>query len=209
MKYTPLPKVDETLAQLAGATVFSNFDANSGFWQIPLAAESRLLTTFITPFGRFCFNKLPFGISSAPELFQKWISGILLGLDGVVCQIDDVLIFGASQQEHDSRLMIAVLQHIKRAGVTLNAEKCQFSQSKIKLLGHIERGIQLDPEKISAIVELDPPWNVTELHRFMGMVNQLGKFSPHLAELSEPLRELLSSKRAWVWGLDKSKCSHR
>ena len=197
----PMPKVDETLAQLAGATVFSKLDANSGFWQIPLAAESRPLTTFITPFGRFCFNKLPFGISSAPELFQKRMSGILLGLEGVVCQIDDVLIFGASQEEHNSRL-IAALERIERTGVTLNAVKCQFSQSKIKFLGHIidERGIQPDPEKISAIVELDPPQNVTEMRRFMGMVNQLGKFSPHLAELSEPLRELLSSKRAWVWG---------
>ena len=155
MKYTPLPKVDETLAQLAGTTVFSNLDANSGFWQIPLAAESRLLTTFTTPFGRFYFNKLPFGISS--ELFQKWMSGILLGLDGVVCQINDVLIFGVSQEEHDSRL-IAALQRIKRARVTLNAEKCQFS--KIKFLGHIideKAGIQPDPENISAIVELDPP----------------------------------------------------
>ena len=67
----PMPKVDETLAQLAGAALFSKLDANSGFWQIPLAEESRSLTTFVTPFGRYHFNKLPFGISSAPELFQK------------------------------------------------------------------------------------------------------------------------------------------
>ena len=66
----PLPKVDETLAQLSGAKVFSKLDANSGFWQIPLSQTSRLLTTFITPMGRYCFNKLPFGVSSAPEHFQ-------------------------------------------------------------------------------------------------------------------------------------------
>ena len=90
----PIPKVDDVLGKLAGATVFSKLDANSGFWQIPLAAESRLLTTFITPFGRYCFNKLPFGISSAPELFQKRMSKLLEGLDGVVCLMDDVLIFG-------------------------------------------------------------------------------------------------------------------
>eukprot|EP00731_Ephydatia_muelleri_P036195 Em0214g1a len=86
----PLPTVDETLAQLTGATVFSKLDANSGFWQIPLADSSRLLTTFITPFGRYCFNKLPFGISSAPELFQKRMGQILEGLDGVLCQMDGV-----------------------------------------------------------------------------------------------------------------------
>ena len=67
----PLPNVDETLAQLSGARVFTKLDANSGFWQIPLSKQSRLLTTFITPMGRFCFNKLPFGISSAPEHFQN------------------------------------------------------------------------------------------------------------------------------------------
>ena len=77
----PLPKVEE---QLTGAKLFSKLDANSGFWQIPLAEESRLLTTFITPFGRYCFNKLPFGIASAPEHFQKRMSRILEGLEGVV-----------------------------------------------------------------------------------------------------------------------------
>lgn len=87
----PLPKVDETLAQLSGAKVFSKLDANSGFWQIPLAESSRELTTFLTPFGRYCFNKLPFGISSAPEHFQKRMSRILAGLEGTLCLMDDVL----------------------------------------------------------------------------------------------------------------------
>jgi len=76
-----MPKVDTTLAQLTGATIFSKLNANSGFWQIPLAQESRLLTTFITQYGWFCFNKLPFGISSAPEVFQCHINDILQYLD--------------------------------------------------------------------------------------------------------------------------------
>lgn len=67
----PLPTIEQTLAQLAGAKVFTKLDANSGFWQIPLAEKFSLLTTFITPFGRFCFNRLPFGISSAPKHFQE------------------------------------------------------------------------------------------------------------------------------------------
>ena len=99
----PFAKVDETLARLAGATVFSKLDANSGFWQIPLATESRLLTTFTTPFGQFCFNKPPFGISSAPELFQKWMSGILLGLDGVVCQINELVLSASCELHAPSR----------------------------------------------------------------------------------------------------------
>ena len=131
----PLPKVDEMLAQLTGAKVFSKFDANSGFWQIPLEKSSRLLTTFITQFGHFHFNKLPFGISSAPEHFQKRMSAILEGLEGCVCQMD-VLVFGENQAEHDSRLW-AVLQRIESAGVTLNPKKCLFSQKEIKFLGYV------------------------------------------------------------------------
>ena len=76
----PMPKVETTLAQLSGAKLFRKLDANSGFWQIPFANESKLLTTFITRFGRFCFNKLPFGISSAPEIFQSQMNEMLLGL---------------------------------------------------------------------------------------------------------------------------------
>ena len=77
----PLPTVDETLAQLTGAQTFSKLDSNSGFWQIPLTDDSIFLTTFITPYGHYCFNKLPFGISSAPEHFQKRMNQILAGLE--------------------------------------------------------------------------------------------------------------------------------
>lgn len=197
----PLPKVDETLAQLTGAKVFSKLDANSGFWQIPLAKSSRLLTTFITPFGRFCFNKMPFGISSAPEHFQKRMGKIFSGLDGVLCLMDDVLVFGKDKEEHDVRLT-AALERIKAAGVTLNPSKCEFEKSKLKFLGHIidENGIQADPEKTAAIREMKPPTNVSELRRLLGMANQLGKFSSRLTEISQPLRLLLSKKTTWMWG---------
>ena len=96
----PLPAIEQTLAQLAGVRVFTKLDANSGFWQIPLAKKSSLLTTFITPFGRFCFNRLLFGISSAPEHFQRRMSEILGDVEGAVCLMDDVLIHGKSQEEH-------------------------------------------------------------------------------------------------------------
>ena len=109
----PIPTVDDTLALLSGATHFSKLDANSGFWQVPLAEESHHLTTFITPSGRYQFNMLPFGISSAPELFQRRMSRILDGLEGVVCLIDDVLVFGKSQEEHNARLL-AVFKRLEK-----------------------------------------------------------------------------------------------
>ena len=197
----PLPKVDNTLAQLTGATVFSKINANSGFWQIPLDPTSRELTTFITPFGRFHFNRLPFGIASAPEHFQRQMETILSGQEGVLCHMDDVLIFGKTQKEHDTRLHSA-LQRIQKAGVTLNREKCEFSRRRLTFLGHVidERGVSPDPNKTSAISAMPKPTTRTELRRLMGMVNQLGKFTPNIAEISQPLRELLSSKRVWLWG---------
>lgn len=197
----PMPKVDETLAQLTGAKVFSKLDANCGFWQIPLAESSRHLTTFLTPYGRFCFNKLPFGISSAPEHFQRMMSTILVGLKGVLCHVDDVMVFAPNQEEHDIRLQSA-LAKIQAAGLTLNKAKCEFSKERLTFLGHVvdKNGISADPQKTSAILEMEKPKSLPELRRFMGMVNQLSKFSPNIAELSKPLRELLSTRKAWVWG---------
>ena len=97
---------------------------------------------------------------------------------------------------------MAVMERIKAANVTLNPKKCEFSKPQVKFLGHLidVNGIQADPEKTAAISSMKPPRNITELHRFLGMANQLGKFSPHPAEYSQPLRELLHSKRVWVWG---------
>ena len=132
----PLPTTDATLANLAGARYFSRLDANSGFWQIKLSERSKPLTTFLTPWGRYCSNILPFGISSGSEKFQKCMSQILEGLDGVECNIDDVLVHGATQEEHDQRLE-AVLQRLADANVTLNAEKCVFNVPSVKFLGQI------------------------------------------------------------------------
>ena len=92
----PLPVVEQTLAQSAGAKLFMKLDANSEFWQIPLALASSLLTTFITPFGSYRCNRLLFGISSAPEHFQRRMSEALTGLAGTVCMMDDILIHGAT-----------------------------------------------------------------------------------------------------------------
>ena len=163
-------------------------DANSGFWQIPLSRKSRPLTTFITPFGRYWFNKMPIGISSAPEHFQKRMSKILSGLHGVLCLMDDVLVFGTDTKDHNERLT-AALKRIETAGVTLNPSKCQFGKSQLKFLGHLidHEGIRADPDKTSAITEMEPTTNISELRHFMGMVNQLGKFSPNLANLTHPL----------------------
>ena len=196
-----LPSVDHTLGQLAGAQFFTKLDANSGFYQVPLSEDSQLLTTFLTPFGRFMFTRLPFGISSAPEHFQKRMSRILQGLPGVVCQMDDTLVFGSSEAEHDSHLHGA-LQRLSEHGITLNPSKCLFRVKSVKFLGHIidQSGIRSDPDKVQGICDFQPCKNVSDVRSFMGMVNQLGKFSPRVATVSQPLRELLKKENQWCWG---------
>ena len=177
--------------------MFSKLDANSGFWQIGLSPESAKLTTFITPFGRFCFNRLPFGISSAPEHFQKRISQVLEGTDGALCQMDDILVFGKTTEEHDKHLE-ATLHKLQEANLTLNEEKCEFSKPSVEYLGSIidSEGVHVNPKKVEAILEMETPKDQSGLRRFLGMVNQLSKYQPRIAELSKPL----SSKNHWSWG---------
>ena len=103
--------------------------------------------------------------------------------------MDNILVFGKDQSEHD-RELIAALERIQVAGATLNPDKCEFRTTKLKFLGHMidENGIHPDPDKTAAIREIAPPTNVSELRRrFLGMANQLGKFSPNLATLTQPL----------------------
>ena len=197
----PLPSVDHTLAQLIGTMVFSKLDANSGFGQIGLNPELAKLTTFMILFGKFCFNRLPFGINSAPVKFQKRISEVLEGSEEPVCMMDDVLVYGNFVEEHDRRLKVT-MQKLQVAKLTLNEEKCEFALSSVEFLGNIinSEGIRADPKKIEAILEMEPPKDVTELRRFLGMVNQLSKFQPQVAELTKPLRDLQSSKNQWRWG---------
>ena len=179
--------------------IFTKLDANSGFWQIPLSPDSALLTTFITPFGRYCFRRLPFGITSAPEHFQRRMSDWLKGLDGVVCMIDDILVHGRTVEEHDDRLT-KVLQRLEEAGLTLNREKSQFLLSQVKFLGQVvdRNGICPDPEKVAAIQNVKSPSNVGDVRRFLGMVNHLqeqvrtklsreNKAPSRIAEQEEPL----------------------
>ena len=114
----PMPTVDESIALLGGSKIFTKLDANSGFWQIDLCSESRKLTTFLTPFGRFAFNRLPFGISSAPEIFSRAMSRLPCDIENVACHMDDVLVHGKDRKSHD-RMLELVLERLKVAGLTL------------------------------------------------------------------------------------------
>ena len=197
-EFHPMSSVDDSLAKLSNARYFTRLDANSGFWQIPLDSESQILTTFITPYGRFRFHRLCFGISSAPEIFQRTMNKILEGVPGVICHMDDVLIHGTTREEHDQPVD-EVMERIKRSGMTLN-NKCEFSKTTSKFLCFIidEGGIHAYHSKVAALSKFPAPQNVTELQRFLGMVNQMGTFAPNLTSLTSPLRELLRKDVMWT-----------
>lgn len=121
--------------------------------------------------------------------------------------MDDVLVFGATQPQHDQRLH-EVLSRMQQAKVTLNTKKCQFSVQHVTFLGQMidASGIHPDREKIRAILDMPEPVDVSGVRRFLGMVNQLGKFTPHLAEITKPMRDLLCKKNDWTWGHDQQRC---
>lgn len=196
-----LPAVDELLALLGNAKWFTKLDANHGYHQLLLSEESQRLTTFITPFGRFCYNRLPMGLSSAGEHFQKRVGEVLAGLEGVIHLADDILIVGRTREEHDARLE-ATLSRLRDHRVTLNSKKCDFATQRTKFLGYIidaESGIQPDPEKVAAIVQMPQPKSPEDVYRFLGMVNYQLKFLDHLSSLTQPLRDLCRDDVEFQW----------
>ncbi|UYV84530.1 K02A2.6-like, partial [Cordylochernes scorpioides] len=196
----PMPVVEHMLGQLGDARFFSKLDANSGFHQIPLSPDCQHLTTFIIPFGRYKYCRMPFGISLAPEYFQRVMSIILQGMDGVMCYLDDILIFASDSKTHD-RILRLVLRKLKEAKVTLNKAKCVFGVPRINFLGHIldEDGIRPDPAKIEAVARMPAPTDVHGVRRFLGMVNHLGRFVENLSEIVAPLNQLLVKGQDFVW----------
>lgn len=181
--------------------VFSKLDATSGFFQLPLDKESGKLTTFITPVGRFYYKRLPQGITSDPEIFQRTVENILKDQPHSVCFFDDILIFSDNEKDHEVHLE-STKKTLREAGFKLNRQKCEFGKEEIEFLGYkiSGEGIRIDPAKISAIIEMPDPTEVSELRRFIGMVNFLGRHIPNLSTIMQPLSQLLEKDTAWGWG---------
>lgn len=195
-----LPKREDIEAELAGATFFTRLDAYSGFHQIPLDDATSRICTIGTPFGRYRFLRLPFGIASAPEVFQKAMNEILDQAPGVRIYIDDILVWGSTREEHDSRLR-TVLNLARKAGLTFNATKCRFGVTKIDFLGDVisQHGISPNPTMTSALSEMPQPSDKAGVQRMLGVVNYFGKYIPHLAERTTLLRSLIKKDTVFEW----------
>lgn len=195
-----IPKREEILSDMAGAKFFSKLDASHGFWQLKLDPESSRFTTFNTPFGRYCFLRLPFGIKSAPEIFHRAMEAIIEGLDGTRVYIDDLVVWGNTKQQHDERLK-KLLQRVTKSGLKLKREKCLFGVTEMTFLGDklTSKGVLPDKAKVQAILEMPAPTDKKGVLRAMGMINFLGKFIPNLSSKTKCLRELLHHNSAFEW----------
>ena len=151
-------------------------DAASGYHQIHLEEESAKYTTFITPFGRYKFARVPFGIMSVSEIFQRRMSEMLQGIEGISVYHDDIIVAGRTLEEHDRRLEAVFFNAVRKAGIKLNQKKCLLRQEKLDFLGHCfsSEGVQVSASKVKAVSEMKPPTNVSELRRFLGMINYVG-----------------------------------
>lgn len=202
-----LPTLTEITARLAGAKYFTTLDAKQSFWQIKLNKESTDLCTFNTAFGRYKFLRMPFGISSASEIFHKRLYEQFDDIAGTILFIDDLLVFGESKEIHDKRLR-QVLERCRQINIKLNKDKCKVGLCELKYLGHIisEQGIQPDTSHTEAIKEMPKPNNIKDLERFLGLVTYVGSFIPNLSEKTHLLRELLKKDVAWHWEEGHDKC---
>ena len=187
--------------KLAGATVFSKLDAKGAYWQIKLSAESSKMTCFNTPFGRYRYLRLPFGISSSQDVFIQKMDETFGNLPGVICLVDDILIYGKDLQEHDANLR-RVLDRMRESGVRLNPQKCQIGVEEVKYYGSIitKYGEKPDPSKLEAIINMPSPTSKADVQTVLGMVNYLGQFQDQLSTLSAPLRALLKENVIFYWG---------
>lgn len=201
--YFPIPKVEYTLAKVKGAKYFSKIDITKSFHQLILDEESQLLTTFICPFGRFKYKRLPFGLNCSTEYFVSKFSKLFDGLN-VIFHVDDVLIFHNDIKGHDECLR-EVLKRISEAGLTININKCVIGVQEIKFLGfHLSKsGISIDSDRTNAITNFPKPVNKTELQRFLGMVNFASRHLNKKSDCLEPLNNLLKKDIDFYWGPDQ------
>ncbi|XP_045779560.1 uncharacterized protein LOC123877097 [Maniola jurtina] len=199
-EHYPLKSIDEIRSILKGASYFSHLDAFSGFWMLKLDSASSDLCTFQTPFGRYRYLRLPYGINAASEIFHRVMTEIFADLEGVLVFVDDILVYGETEEIHNKRLY-KVMQRAREVNLKLNKDKCKFSVKEVCFLGYVfsKEGAKVDQEKVKAIVNMPTPTNVKELQRVLGMINYLGPFIQNMSEKTQVLRNLLKKDSVWVW----------
>ena len=205
-KTTTLPSstIDEVLQDLKQSKFFSKLNLSSVYHQIDLSPESRDVTTFGTHNGLYRYKRLMFGISCAPEMYQKVLHEVLQECDGAHNILDDVKVHASTEEEHDRRFE-NVARVLSSRGLTLNRDKCQFKMSHLEVMAHVlsARGSGPADVKVKAIVDARESKNAAEVKRFLGLVNLSAPNIPDLATVSALFRQLTKNGERFVWGLEQ------
>ena len=194
----PLPKIEELITDLSGGKQFTKLDLAQAYLQLPLSDSSKPLTTINTHKGLFQYNRMPFGISSAPAVFQR------------TAYLDDIVITGTTEEEH-LRNLEEVLRRLLEAGVHFKKEKCVFFTPQVEYLGHLinKEGLHPSPSKVKAVKDAPTPSNLSELRAFLGLINYYRKFIPNISTELSPLYSLLQKANQWSWGPREEQCFHK
>ncbi|RVE46453.1 hypothetical protein evm_008920 [Chilo suppressalis] len=195
----PLPRIDDLLVGLNGAKIFSKIDLSQAYNQVELD-DSKYLTVINTHRGLFKYNRLVYGLSSSPGIFQRIMASILSDIPHVEVFLDDVIL-GTPTKELHLQVLGRVFERLRQYGMKLKKNKCVFMVDEVKYLGFIisKDGIKTDPDKTRAIAKMPRPKDVPELRSFLGLVNFYAKFVKNISSLLAPLYELLKKKVKWNW----------
>lgn len=205
----PLPFVAAILDKLKDAKYLSSLDLKSAYWQVPLSEKSKELTAFTIPGrGLFQFRRMPMGLHNSAATWQRLMDRVI-GADldpHVFVYLDDIVIVTPDFDSH-VRVLEEVFNRLIRAGLTLSRDKCKFCMPELKFLGYVvnQSGLNVDPDKVSAIVNVPIPTSVTEVRRFLGMASWYRRFVPDFASTIAPLTSLLKKNSKFIWTNDCSK----
>ena len=194
----PLPLIDETLARLSRAKVFTKLDIRQAFHRIRISPESEELTAFRTRYGLFQYKVLPFGLTNGPAAFQSYINDALQDLLDVTCTayLDDILIYSEDELQHETHVK-QVIERLQAAGLQADIKKCEFNVKRTKYLGFIisTEGIQVDPDKVKAIADWPHPRTVRGVQSFLGFCNFYRRFIRDYSRIASPLTRLTCKDR--------------
>ena len=195
-----MPKLEDILANLGPCKYISKLDLKNAYLQLSVSEESQHYLVMNTHLGLYKFHRLPFGLSSAPGIFQRFITELLANIEGVQVFLDDIVIVGDTQEEHDRRLC-EVLNVLQKRNVKLNKSKCQIRVREVPYLGYIlsGEGIRPDPKKIQSIMEAPIPNSVSALKSFLGLCTYYNRFVPNFSSILCPLYNLTQKNVKFQW----------
>lgn len=198
----PLPNIEDCIELLAGSMYLSCLDCCQGYYNLEIVEKDKEKSSFITKYGLFEHNRLPFGLCTAPATFQRAIQLVLAGLTwkSVIAYLDDTIVLGLSFEMHLENLQ-EVLERFRKHNLKLKASKCVLFQKKVKWLGRIiEQGvISVNPENIKAVHDWKVPTTVRGLQAFLGFINYHRAHLPKLAEIAVPLYQLTRKNTEFIW----------